>query len=50
VYTLDLTLGHTLDELQIKEYLDFDKDLINSDNRRSDILKDISNVIQLYGD
>jgi hypothetical protein len=33
VYTLDLTLGHTLDELQNKEYLDFDKDLINSDNR-----------------
>ena len=50
VYTLDLHLDHSLDELQDKEYLDFDKDLINSDNRRSDILKDISNVIQLYGD
>ena len=50
VYTLDLPLDHSLDELQDKEYLDFDKDLINSDNRRSDILKDISNVIQLYGD
>ena len=50
VYTLDLPLGHSLDELQDKEYLDYDKDLINSDNRRSDILKNISNVIQLYGD
>ena len=50
VYTLDLPLDHSLDELQDKEYLDYDKDLINSDNRRSDILKKISNVIQLYGD
>jgi hypothetical protein len=50
VYTLDLPLDHSLNELQDKEYLDFDKDLINSDNRRSDIIKDISNVIQLYGD
>ena len=50
VYTIDLPLGHTLDELQNSEYLDYDKDLINSDNRRSDILKNISNVIQLYGD
>ena len=50
VYTLDLPLDHSLSELQDKEYLDFDKDLINSDNRRSDIIKDISNVIQLYGD
>ena len=50
VYTLDLPLDHSLDELQDKEYLDYDKDLINSDNRRSDILKNISNVIQLYGD
>ena len=50
VYTLDLPLDHSLDELQDKEYLDYDKDLINSGNRRSDILKDISNVIQLYGD
>ena len=50
VYTLDLPLDHSLDELQDKEYLDYDKELINSDNRRSDILKKISNVIQLYGD
>ena len=50
VYTLDLPLDHSLDELQDKEYLDYDKDLINSDSRRSDILKKISNVIQLYGD
>ena len=50
VYTLDLPLDHSLDELQDKEYLDYDKDLINSDDRRSDILKNISNVIQLYGD
>ena len=50
VYTLDLPLDHSLDELQDKEYLDFDKDLINSDNRRSDILKNITNVIKLYGD
>ena len=50
VYTLDLPLNHSLDELQDKEYLDYDKDLINSDNRRSEILKNISNVIQLYGD
>ena len=50
VYTLDLPLDHSLDELQEKEYLDFDKDLINSDNRRLDILNDISNVIQLCGD
>ena len=50
VYTLDLPLGHSLDELQDKEYLDYDKDLINSDKRRSEILKNISNVIQLYGD
>ena len=50
VYTLDLPLNHSLDELQDKEYLDYDNDLINSDNRRSDILKNISNVIQLYGD
>ena len=50
LYTLDLPLDHSLDELQDKEYLDYDKDLINSDNRRSDILKNISNVIQLYGD
>ena len=50
VYTLDLPLDHSLDELQDKEYLDYDKELINSDNRRSEILKNISNVIQLYGD
>ena len=50
VYTLDLPLGHSLDELQDKEYLDYDKDLINSDKRRTEILKNISNVIQLYGD
>ena len=50
VYTLDLPFDHSLDELQDKEYLDYDKDLINSDNRRSDILKNLSNVIQLYGD
>jgi hypothetical protein len=50
VYTLDLPLDHSLDELQDKNYLDYDKDLINSDNRRSEILKNISNVIQLYGD
>ena len=50
VYNLDLPLDHSLDELQDKEYLDFDKDLINSDNRRSDILKNITNVIKLYGD
>jgi hypothetical protein len=50
VYTLDLPLDHSLDELQDKEYLDYDKDLINSDKRRSDIFKNISNVIQLYGD
>ena len=50
VYTLDLPLDHSLDELQDKEYLDYDKDLINSDKRRSEILKNISNVIQLYGD
>ena len=50
VYTLDLPLGFTLDELQDKEYLDYDKDLINSGNRRSEILINISNVIQLYGD
>jgi hypothetical protein len=50
VYTLDLPLDYSLDELQEKEYLDFDKDLINSDNRRLDILNDISNVIQLCGD
>ena len=50
VYTLDLPLDHILDELQDKEYLDYDKDLINSGNRRSEILINISNVIQLYGD
>jgi hypothetical protein len=50
VYTLDLPLDHSLDELQDKEYLDYDKDLINSGNRRSEILINISNVIQLYGD
>ncbi len=50
VYTLDLPLDHSLDELQDKEYLDYDKDLIISDNRRSDILNNISNVSQLYGD
>ena len=50
VYTLDLPLDHSLDELQDKEYLDYDKDLINSDKRRSEILKNINNVTQLYGD
>ena len=50
VYTIDLPLDHSLDELQDKEYLDYDKDLIISDNRRSDILSNISNVSQLYGD
>ena len=50
VYTLDLALDHSLDELQDKEYLDYDKDLISSDKRRSEILKNINNVIQLYGD
>ena len=50
VYTLDLPLDHILDELQDKEYLDYDKDLINSNKRRSEILINISNVIQLYGD
>ena len=50
VYTLDLPLDHILDELQDKEYLDYDKDLINSSDRRPDILINISNVIQLYGD
>ena len=50
MYTLDFPLDHSLDEFQDKEYLDYDKDLINSDKRRSEILKNISNVIQLYGD
>ena len=50
VYTLDLPLDHSLDELQDKEYLDYDKDLINSDKRRSEILKNISIIIQLYGE
>ena len=50
VYTLDLPLDHSLDELHDKEYLDYDKDLINSNKRRSEILINISNVIQLYGD
>ena len=36
MYTLDLPLDHSLDELQDKVYLDYDKDLINSGNRRSE--------------
>ena len=50
VYTLDLALDHCLDEVQEEMYLDYDKKLINSNKRRSEILRNISNVIQLYGD
>ena len=50
VYTLDLALDHCLDEVQEEKYLDYDKELINSNKRRSEILENIRNVIQLYGD
>ena len=50
IYTLDLPLDYCLEEKQQSEYLEYDKDLILSKNRKTDSLKDLSNITQLYGD
>jgi hypothetical protein len=50
VSTLDIDLDYSLIDVQEETYLDYDKELINSKNRRSDILNNIGNITQLYGD
>ena len=50
IFTIDLPSNHCLEEEHISEYLEYDKNLISSKKRNAVSLKELDNVIQLYGD
>ena len=50
IFTIDLPLDHCLEEKQKNEYLEYDKDLILSNSRQANSLKELGNVIQLFED
>jgi len=50
ILTIDLPLNHCFEEKEKREYLNYDKDLILSKNRKAESLKELINVTQFYED